>query len=60
MIVIQTYYSDRKTCQPFYKDYHATCGLKAEMSIINDAKDNHDLNKYTPIMIYNIYDTEEE
>ena len=59
MIVIQTYKINNATGQPIYKDYHATCGLKAEMSIINQDKDNNDLTQYSPIRIYNIYDTEE-
>jgi hypothetical protein len=59
MIVIQTYKMDKATCQPIYKDYFATCGLRAEMSIINQDRENNDLVKYSPIQIYNIFDTEE-
>lgn len=59
MIVIQTYKRVKKTSEPIYKDYYATCGLKAEMSIIKNDRDNNDLSIYDPIVIYNIYDTEE-
>lgn len=60
MIVIQTYKLDKATGKAIYKDYHATCGLKAEMSIIRQDKDNNDLVKYGPITIYNIFDTNED
>lgn len=60
MIVIQTYKRVLKTDKPIYKDYYATSGLKAEMSIINDDRNNNDLSEYGPIVIYNIFDTNEE
>ena len=60
MIVIQTYYRHRETDNVTFKDYHATCGLKAEMSIIRQDKEHHDLTKYEPITIYNIFDTNED
>lgn len=60
MIVIQTYKRVLKTDEPIYKDYYATSGLKAEMSIINDDRNNNDLSEYGPIVIYNIFDTNEE
>ena len=60
MIVIQTYKRVLKTDEPIYKDYYATCGLKAEMSIIQDDRNNNDLSIYSPITIYNIFDTSED
>ena len=61
MIVIQTYYRHRDDpTRVTYRDYHATSGLKAEMSIINEDKRHHDLAKYEPIIIYNIFDTMED
>ena len=61
MIVIQTYYRHRDDASRVtYKDYYATSGLKAEMSIINEDKRHHDLAKYEPITIYNVFDTDEE
>ena len=59
MIIIQTYKMDRKTLQPHYKDYHATCGLKAEMSLIQQDRDNNDMTIYEPIVIYNVWDNQE-
>lgn len=59
MIVIQTYKIDNTTGQAIYKDYRATCGLKAEMAAINMDRENNDLVKYGSITIYNIFDTEE-
>ena len=59
MIVIQTYKIDKATGGPIYKDYHATGGVKIEMEIIRNDKNNNDLSKFGPIEIYNIFDTEE-
>ena len=60
MIVIQTYKIEKATDKAIYKDYHATCGLKAEMSIIRQDRENNDLSRYSPIVIYNIFDTNED
>lgn len=59
MVVIQTYKYNKTTGTYIYKDYHATCGVAAEMGIIRNDKNNNDLNLYGPIEIYNIFDTEE-
>jgi hypothetical protein len=56
---IQTYKIDITTGQAIYKDYRATCGLKAEIAAINMDRENNDLVKYGSITIYNIFDTEE-
>lgn len=58
MLVIQTYKTENKTGAPVYKNYYVTSGLKTEMEVINHDKQNNDLNKYGPITIYNIFDTE--
>ena len=60
MIVIQTYKTENKTGAPVYKNYYVTSGLKIEMDLIKNDKENNDLTKYGPITIYNIFDTEEE
>ena len=36
MIVIQTYRTNKATGSPEYKDYHATCGIAAEMAAIRN------------------------
>jgi hypothetical protein len=59
MIVIQTYKRNLKTGNAEYKNYYATSGLKAEMAIIRNDRENNDLTKYAPIVIYNVFDTEE-
>ncbi len=59
MLVIQTYRIENKTGIPVYKNYYVTSGLKTEMAIIKNDKENNDLIKYGPITIYNIFDTEE-
>lgn len=59
MIVIQTYKRNLKTGNAEYKNYYATCGLKTEMDIIRNDRDNNDITKYDPIVIYNVFDTEE-
>lgn len=59
MIVIQTYRTNKATGSPEYKDYHATCGIAAEMAAIRNDKEHNDLTKYDPIVIYNVFDTEE-
>ena len=59
MIVIQTYRRNRETGNAEYKNYYATCGLHAEMAIIQQDRENNDLTKYEPIIIYNVFDTEE-
>lgn len=59
MIIINTYKVNKATGAPEYKDYHATCGLKAEMSIIEQDRQSNDVTKYSPIVIYNVWDTNE-
>jgi hypothetical protein len=59
MLVIQTYKYNKETNKPEYKNYYVTSGLKIEMDIIRNDKENNDLIKYGPIEIYNILDTEE-
>lgn len=59
MIVIQTYKIENATGKAHYKNYYATCGVAAEMGIIRNDKNNNDLNLYEPIVIYNVFDTEE-
>lgn len=62
MIVIQTYKVKKETQQPTYKNYYATTkgSLKLVMEGINIDRENNDLTVYEPIVIYNIFDTEEE
>ena len=59
MLVIQTYKIENNTGAPVYKNYYVTSGLALEMAVINGDRNNNDLNKYGPIEIYNIFDTEE-
>lgn len=59
MIVIQTYRINNGTGKAEYKNHYATCGIKVEMGIIRNDKENNDMTQYGPITIYNIFDTEE-
>ena len=43
MIVIQTYRTNKATGSPEYKDYHATCGIAAEMAAIRNDKEHNDI-----------------
>ena len=60
MIVIQTCKVENVTGEPFYKNYYATTGVKLAMQEIQRDRDNNDLRIYSPIRIYNVFDTDEE
>ena len=59
MIVIQTYKTENRTGVPVQKNYYVTNGLQYTMAMINIDRENNDLNKFGPITIYNVFDTEE-
>ncbi|NFH01602.1 hypothetical protein FC831_15270 [Clostridium botulinum] len=61
MITIQTYKIEKSTGNATYKDYRHTNGsISLTMEQIQEDKNNNDLNKYEPIVIYNIFDDIED
>ena len=57
MITIQTVKTNKVTGDPIYKDYRAVNDLNLTMEEINADRMKNELDKYSHIEIYNIFES---